>query len=155
MKKYLFLGVLQMNACSQKAQLPVAIKKPHEMTEHGHTRIDDYYWMRLTDEQKLKKPYDDHTQQVIDYINLENQYTEDHLSHTKKLLDDIFNEIVGRIEKDDETVPYFENGYYYYTRYEKEGRGKQIEAQKVWHSIYISQIEVGMPYILFKDACNK
>ena len=60
-----------MNACSQKAELPVAIKKPYEMIEHGHTRIDDYYWMRLTDEQKSKKPYDDHTQQVIDYINLE------------------------------------------------------------------------------------
>ena len=42
-----------------------------------------------------------------------------------------------------------------YTKYEQEGRGKTIEAQKVWHSIYISQIEVGMPYILFKDACNK
>jgi len=42
-----------------------------------------------------------------------------------------------------------------YTKYELEGRGKTIEAQKVWHSIYISQIEVGMPYILFKDACNK
>ena len=41
-----------------------------------------------------------------------------------------------------------------YTKYENEGRGKTIEAQKVWHSIYISQIEVGMPYILFKDACN-
>lgn len=42
-----------------------------------------------------------------------------------------------------------------YTKYEKEGRGKTIEAQKVWYSIYISQIEVGMPYILYKDACNK
>ena len=42
-----------------------------------------------------------------------------------------------------------------YTKYENEGRGKTIEAQKVWHSIYISQIEVGMPYILFKDACNR
>uniref|UniRef100_A0A6C0C6T3 ribonucleoside-diphosphate reductase n=1 Tax=viral metagenome TaxID=1070528 RepID=A0A6C0C6T3_9ZZZZ len=42
-----------------------------------------------------------------------------------------------------------------YIKYEQEGRGKTIEAQKVWHSIYISQIEVGMPYILFKDACNK
>ena len=108
-----------MNACSQKAELPVAIKKPYEMTDHGHTRIDDYYWMRLTDEQKSKKPFDNHTQQVIDYINLENQYTEDHLSHTKKFQDDLFNEIVGRIEKDDETVPYFENGYYYYRRYEE------------------------------------
>ena len=42
-----------------------------------------------------------------------------------------------------------------YTKYESEGRGKPIEAQKIWHSIYISQIEVGMPYILFKDACNR
>ena len=42
-----------------------------------------------------------------------------------------------------------------YTRYEQEGRGKTIDAQKIWHSIYISQIEVGMPYILFKDACNR
>jgi len=42
-----------------------------------------------------------------------------------------------------------------YTEYEQKGLGKTIEAQKVWHSIYISQIEVGMPYILFKDACNK
>ena len=108
-----------MNGCGQKAELPVAIKKPYEMTTHGHTRIDDYYWMRLTDEQKSKKPYDDHTQQVVDYINLENQYTKDNLSHTKKLQDDLFNEIVGRIEKDDETVPYLKNGYYYYTRYEK------------------------------------
>ena len=108
-----------MNGCGQKAELPVAIKKPYEMTTHGHTRIDDYYWMRLTDEQKSKKPYDDHTQQVVDYINLENQYTKDNLLHTKKLQDDLFNEIVGRIEKDDETVPYLKNGYYYYTRYEK------------------------------------
>jgi len=108
-----------MNGCGQKAELPVAIKKPYEMTTHNHTRIDDYYWMRLTDEQKSKKPYDDQTQQVVDYINLENQYTKDNLSHTKKLQDDLFNEIVGRIEKDDETVPYLKNGYYYYTRYEE------------------------------------
>ena len=32
---------------------------------------------------------------------------------------------------------------------------KLLRLQKVWHSIYISQIEVGMPYILFKDACNR
>ena len=42
-----------------------------------------------------------------------------------------------------------------YTKYENDGRGRVIEAQKVWYSIYISQIEVGMPYILYKDACNK
>ena len=42
-----------------------------------------------------------------------------------------------------------------YTEYERKGFGKKIEAQQIWHSIYISQIEVGMPYILYKDACNR
>ena len=42
----------------QKTIPPVATKKPYEMTEHGNTRIDNYYWMRLTDEQKNAKTYD-------------------------------------------------------------------------------------------------
>lgn len=43
-----------------------------------------------------------------------------------------------------------------YTRYEKEGRGRQtIKAQKLWHTIMESQIENGMPYITYKDAVNR
>lgn len=42
-----------------------------------------------------------------------------------------------------------------YTRYEKEGRGrKQVRAQELWAAILESQIETGMPYMLFKDAAN-
>ncbi len=42
-----------------------------------------------------------------------------------------------------------------YTRYEKEGRAKQVvKAQHLWFKILESQIETGTPYILFKDACN-
>ena len=89
------------------------------MTIHGDTRVDNYYWMRLSDEQKSAKTYDTHTQEVVDYINLENEYTQGSLAHTKKFQDDLFNEIVGRIKKDDETVPYLKNGYYYYSRYEE------------------------------------
>ena len=54
----------------------------------------------------------------MDYINRENKYTQVSLSHTKNIQDKLFKEIVGRIKKDDNSVPYFENGYYYYTRYE-------------------------------------
>jgi len=120
MKQTTLIGVLIMSSCSQPLVPPTAIKKPYEMTTHDHTRIDDYYWMRLTDEQKSAKPYDSHTQEVVDYINLENEYTQKSLSHTKNLQNDLFDEIVGRIKKDDETVPYFENGYFYYSRYEKD-----------------------------------
>ena len=108
-----------MSGCGVKTELPVAIKKPYEMTIHNHTRVDDYYWMRLTDEQKSAKEYDIQTQRVIDYINLENIYKEQSLAHTNKLQDKLFNEMVARIKKDDNTTPYLKNGYYYYSRFEK------------------------------------
>ena len=108
-----------MSGCGVKTELPVAIKKPCEMTIHDHTRVDDYYWMRLTDEQKSAKEYDIQTQRVIDYINLENIYKEQSLAHTNKLQDKLFNEMVARIKKDDNTTPYLKNGYYYYSRFEK------------------------------------
>ena len=99
---------------------PDAIIKPHELTMHGDTRIDNYYWMRLTDEQKNAKDPDQQTQDVVEYIDQENQYTQSNLSHTRKLQNTIFDEMVSRIKKDDESVPYLKNGYYYYSRYEKD-----------------------------------
>lgn len=44
-----------------------------------------------------------------------------------------------------------------YERYEKESVNvtKRVKARKVWHAIVSSQIETGVPYILYKDACNK
>ena len=99
---------------------PNAITKPHELAMHGDTRIDNYYWMRLTDDQKNAKTLDSQTQEVVDYISQENKYTQSSLSHTKKLQNTIFEEMVSRIKKDDESVPYLKNGYYYYSRFEKD-----------------------------------
>ena len=42
-----------------------------------------------------------------------------------------------------------------YTRYEKEGRGKTIKAQKLWYSILEAQTETGTPFVVYKDACNE
>jgi len=108
-----------MSSCSKPLVPPIAKKEPFEMLKHADTRIDNYYWMRLTDEQKSADPYDNHAQEVIDYINLENEYTEKNLQHTNKLQKTLYAEIVDRIKKDDSTVPYFENGYFYYSRYEE------------------------------------
>ena len=113
----------------QNSTPPDAAKKAHEMTIHGDTRVDDYYWMRLTDEQKSAKEKDRHTQEVVDYIDAENDYTESRLKHTKKFQDKLFDEIVDRIKKDDESVPYLDNGYFYYTRYEK-GKEYAIHCRK-------------------------
>ena len=113
----------------QKTIPPLASKKPYEMNEHGNTRIDNYYWMRLTDEQKSAKKYDKQAQEVVNYIDSENSYTESSLSHTKIFQNNLFEEIIGRIEQDDESVPYLDNGYYYYSRFES-GKEYAIHCRK-------------------------
>ncbi|MDH5476162.1 MAG: S9 family peptidase, partial [Cyclobacteriaceae bacterium] len=95
---------------------PIAKKIPFEITTHDHMRTDDYFWMRLSDEQKLSENPDEQTKEVFDYLNTENQYTKAKMLHTKGFQEKLYNEIVGRIKKDDESVPYKSNGYWYYTR---------------------------------------
>lgn len=108
---------------------PIAERIPKELTTHDHTRVDDYYWMRLTDEQKNAKVPDEQTKRVLDYVGRENAYKEAGLKHTEKFQQQLFDEIVGRIKKDDSTVPYFKNGYWYFRRYE-EGQEYPIYARK-------------------------
>jgi len=113
----------------KKLEPPKAEKIPHILSAHGYDRVDNYYWMRLTDEQKLAKAPDEQTQKVVANLKEENAYKDAILKHTEKFQDDLFNEIVGRIKKDDETVPYVDNGYWYYTRYE-EGKEYPIRCRK-------------------------
>ncbi len=108
---------------------PIADKIPHILSAHGYDRLDNYYWMRLTDDQKLAKQPDEQTQKVLENLKAENAYKNNVLKHTEKFQDDLFNEIVGRIKKDDESVPYNENGYWYYTRY-VEGKEYPIHCRK-------------------------
>ena len=108
-----------MSSCSEALVPPVPKKESYEITTHGDKRIDNYYWMRLSDEQKKSKNPDEQTKAVIAYINQENDYTQKSLLHTNKIQENLYDEIVARIQKDDETVPYLDNGYFYYSRYEK------------------------------------
>ena len=102
---------------------PVAQQIPYETTIHGHDRVDNYHWIRLTDKQKLAKNIegwpDDQTMQVVDYIKKENDYTKAQLRHTNNLQKKLYSEIISRIKKEDVSVPYLDNNYWYYTRYEK------------------------------------
>ncbi len=105
----------------QDIKPPLAKKVAKEMTIHGDTRVDNYYWMRLSDEQKNAKDPDEHTKEVLDYLTAENSYKDELLSHTTDFQEKLYDEIVGRIKKDDSSVPYKDNGYFYYTRYEEGG----------------------------------
>jgi len=91
----------------QKTKPPVAQKIRKELTTHGQTRIDDYYWLN-----------DRNNPQVLAYLEAENVYTDVLMAHTDKLQQKLYQEISGRIKQTDESVPYKKNGYYYYTRFE-------------------------------------
>ncbi len=108
---------------------PIAEKKDSILTMHGHQRVDPYFWMRLTDEQKLAKEADEQTKKVVAYLEAENEYTERSMAHTSDLQEKIYEEILGRIKQTDESVPYKKNGYWYYTRNE-EGKDYPIYCRK-------------------------
>ncbi|MGB0937699.1 MAG: S9 family peptidase [Colwellia sp.] len=83
---------------------PVAKKTPHEMTIHEDTRIDNYYWMR--DDTRTDP-------EILAHLEAENSYIDAKLKHTETMQEEIFQEIKGRIEKDDNSVPTKQGNYYY------------------------------------------
>ena len=101
---------------------PIAQKKPTKLEKHGDVRVDNYYWLRLSDEQKNAKNPDEHTQEVLNYLNAENAYYDTITAHTKQFKQDLFQEMKARIKEDDSSVPFKNNGYFYITRYETGGQ---------------------------------
>jgi len=118
--------LLFLNSCKTKEdsgsftiEVPIAKKITKELSIHGDTRIDNYFWMRLSDQQKNASEPDAQTQDVLNYLNAENSYLKTVMSHTESLQDTLYKEITGRIKQDDQSVPVKDNGYEYYTRFEE------------------------------------
>ena len=135
--------VVSCTARAPKVLPPVAEKIPHEIEAHGDVRIDNYYWMRLSDEQKSAEVPDDQTSRVISYLNAENEYKDAVMKHTESLQETLFSELVGRIKEDDSTVPYLDNGYYYFVKYTE---GKE------YPMYYRKKAEEGSPDELLLDV---
>lgn len=103
---------------SKELQPPVAKIIPHTIEKHRHSRTDNYYWLN-----------DRENPEVIDYLNKENEYYNKSTAHTKDFQKVLFEEMKARIKEDDESVPYFYNGYFYITRFEK-GKNYPIHSRK-------------------------
>jgi oligopeptidase B len=94
------------------------MQKPHRLEQHGHVRMDEYYWLNQREDTA-----------VIRYLEAENAWTDVVMGHTKAFQDTLFEEIKGRILQNDQSVPYRLNGYWYYTRFE-EGKEYPIYCRK-------------------------
>lgn len=128
MKKHLLIScvcvIFAANAQNSKMEIsgnltpPMAAVKPKTLEKHGDVRTDNYYWLN-----ERENP------EVIDYLKKENAYYEGMTAHTQKFQKDLFAEMKARIKEDDASVPYFYNGYYYITRFEK-GKDYPIYSRK-------------------------
>ena len=88
---------------------PVAAARPHKVASPNGTRIDEYYWLR--DDTRQSK-------QVRDYLNAENAWRDTAMAHTAALQEQLYQELTGRLDPDESSVPEFSHGYWYYTRFE-------------------------------------
>ncbi|MBV1906282.1 MAG: S9 family peptidase [Pseudomonadales bacterium] len=125
------LGLLLMVACSQESDTdsslsasgsntvlssaypvpPHAKKIPKDVSAHGDSRIDNYYWMR--DDTRSDA-------EIIAHLEAENAYTNEVMAPTQVLQEQLFQEMLARIQKDDSSVPYKKKGYWYYSTFSGE-----------------------------------
>lgn len=86
---------------------PQAKKTDKFLEIHNDKRNDPYFWMN-----ERENP------EVIKYLEEENAYTDFIMKDTEDLQNDLYEEMKSRYKKDDESLPYFFNSYWYIVRYE-------------------------------------
>jgi oligopeptidase B len=97
---------------------PSPIRQPFEITQLGHTRIDDYHWMKDDNWQAVLRDPGLVRADIKAALTEENAYSAAMLEDTKALQEDIFAEMKGRIKEDDASVPSPDGDWEYYSRFE-------------------------------------
>ncbi len=105
----LLTGVFLMtsNPAAEAQEAPRPERRPVELTTHGVTRVDEYYWLR-----------DREDPAVLAHLEAENAWTEFRMAGTEELQARLYDEIVGRIPPDDDSAPVPFAGWWYQSRYE-------------------------------------
>ena len=111
-----FIILILISGCTEKRIMnqeqefdpPKAEIKEYRHKIHNDIRVDEFYWLNNADDPE-----------VIDYLDRENEYYKKSTRHLKILENKLFSEMRSRIKEDDSSVPYFYNGFWYITRYEK------------------------------------
>ena len=105
---------------SSLAEPPMAEQRPHLVSAPAGDREDPWYWLRDDERQDAD---------VLAYLNAENDYTDASMAGLSEFKSMLIEELRGRIVEDDTSTPVFDNGYWYYTRYES-GQEYPIHARR-------------------------
>jgi len=87
---------------------------------HGISWQDNYAWIHQENILEVLKDQTKLNSEVRKYLEKNNEYTEYHLKDTKEFQKKLFNEIKNRIKLDDESLPYTDKKYIYWTKTTKE-----------------------------------
>ncbi|NNM33312.1 MAG: S9 family peptidase [Gemmatimonadetes bacterium] len=115
-------------------------RESHEVTAHGHTRTDPYYWIRDRDDERL-----------VPLLEEENAWLAEVAERWSISPDQLYEEIRARIQEEDDSVPYRIKDYWYRTRFEEGGeypvflrRHRNEDAEFV--ILDVGQLAEGQPY---------
>ena len=122
-------------------KVPQLEKKPELKSCHNVNWEDNYSWVHQSNILEVLKDSSKLIPQVRNFLEEENAYTEYHLKDTKDTQKELFNEIKGRIKLDDESLPYKDTHYEYWTKTTTKGNysiklRKKIgtnETEEIWN----------------------
>ena len=97
-------------------KIPQLEKKPEIKSCHDIKWKDNYSWIHQKNILEVLKDASKLLPEVKKYLEEENAYTEHNLKNTKKLQKELFKEIKGRIKLDDESLPFKDYDYEYWTK---------------------------------------
>ncbi len=100
---------------------PAAEKRPVEITQHGHTRVDPYAWLKDENWQTVLRDPGALRADVRAYLEAELAYYEAVMAPEADLRRRLFDEMRGRIKEDDASVPARDGPYEYYVRHREGG----------------------------------
>ena len=97
-------------------KVPQLKKKTELKSCHNTNWEDDYSWVHQPNILEVLKDSSKLDPEVRKYLEEENNYTEHHLKDTKGIQKTLFDEIKGRIKLDDESIPFKDRNYEYWTK---------------------------------------
>ncbi|MBL6799070.1 MAG: S9 family peptidase [Candidatus Pelagibacter bacterium] len=97
-------------------KIPQLKKKSEIKTCHNVSWEDNYSWIHQADILEVLKDNTKLNPEVRKYLEEENSYTDFHLSDTKEIQKKLFDEIKGRIKLDDESLPFKDFDYEYWSK---------------------------------------
>ena len=111
--------------------IPKLRKEPTVKSCHGISWEDDYSWVHQENILEVLKDGSKLLPEVRKYLDTENEYTKTHLSETIPTQKMLFDEIIARIKLDDESLPYKDKSYEYWSKVTKEGNYSKKLRRKI------------------------